>query len=55
MCNRRLVAAGLPRLQFAPDELLRSMSNREQRFGWLVFAGLILLIIWALTHNGAAS
>jgi hypothetical protein len=30
------------------------MSEREQRFGWLVFSGLIVLIIWALLHNALA-
>jgi hypothetical protein len=29
------------------------MIDREQRFGWFVFAGLVLLIIWALTRTGA--
>jgi hypothetical protein len=30
------------------------MIDREQRFGWFVFAGLVLLIIWALTRVGPA-
>lgn len=30
------------------------MIEREQRFGWLVFAGIVLLIIWALTRTAAA-
>jgi hypothetical protein len=30
------------------------MINREQRFGWFVFAGLVLLIVWALTRTAAA-
>jgi hypothetical protein len=29
------------------------MSDREQRLGWLVFAGLVVLIIWALTRTGS--
>jgi hypothetical protein len=30
------------------------MIDREQRFGWFVFAGLVLLIIWALMRVAAA-
>jgi len=31
------------------------MSDREQRLGWMVFAGLVLLIIWALMRIGPAT
>jgi hypothetical protein len=30
------------------------MRSREERFGWMVFAGLVLLIICALLRAGAA-
>jgi hypothetical protein len=30
------------------------MIDREQRIGWFVFAGIVLLIIWALTRTAAA-
>jgi hypothetical protein len=42
-----------PLLQFIRNELLRSMSNREQRMAWMVFAGLVLLIIWALMRTAS--
>jgi hypothetical protein len=30
------------------------MSDREQRFGWFVFSGLVVLIIWALLRTVGA-
>jgi hypothetical protein len=44
-----------PQLQFPHDELLRGMSDREQRLGWMIFAGLVILIIWALTRSAVSS
>jgi hypothetical protein len=30
------------------------MSGSEERFGWLVFSGLVVLIVWALLRTGGA-